>query len=285
MPIATLNNRSHIAINGEEAQHFLHNLVTTDIAGLPEGEMRPGALLTAQGKVLFAFLVFRSDAGFMLEVAHQDATDFVKRLRFFRLRAKVDIADPVAVDVSVFWDEAKPEGLFLYDARFGKTGVWRAPQSPLNTPSDAPSDAPWTALWTALRIAHGVAEPHLDYGYNDVFPHDINLDQTGGLSFSKGCYVGQEVVSRMHHRGTARRRLMVARGEQLIQGADILVGGKLAGSLGSASGSQALALVRLDRIKDALDRHEPVMTGDKTIELNFPLGVHYDWPVAMEPNQ
>ncbi len=274
MPAVTLDHRSHIAIDGEEAEHFLHNLVTTDIAGLPNEEWRAGALLTAQGKVLFAFLIARSATGFVVDVAAQDAAEFAKRLKFFRLRAKVAIADPMPVSVAVVWQDAKPEGQFFRDSRFIGLDVWRG----VETGSSRAQDG----AWTALRIAYGVAEPHVDYAYSDVFPHDVNLDQIGGLSFSKGCYVGQEVVSRMHHRGTARWRLMAATGTDLIEKSEVIADGKAAGALGSADGDAALALVRLDRIKSALDRGAEVLAGGKAIELSFPLGVQYSWPRASE---
>jgi tRNA-modifying protein YgfZ len=274
MPSITLDNRSHIAINGDEAEHFLHNLVTTDIAGLPAGALRPGALLTAQGKVLFAFLIFRRAEGFVLEVASQDAVSFAKRLKFFRLRARVNIADPEPVSVTAVWDEPRPSDDFLRDARFGKAEVWHG--------SGTRPGSVAHGHWTRLRIENGVAEPHMDYTYGDVFPHDINLDQTAGLSFSKGCYVGQEVVSRMHHRSTARWRLMVAKGEALRQGDTIIANGKPAGAIGSATNDNALALVRLDRIKNALDNDETILAGDQRITLNFPNGVSYDWPNSLD---
>jgi tRNA-modifying protein YgfZ len=270
MPIATLDNRSHIAIDGEVAEHFLHNLVTTDIVGLQPSELRPGALLSAQGKVMFGFLVFRTSNGFMFEVAHQDASDFVKRLKFFRLRANVNIAEPRPVLVKVIWNEPNHDGADLRDARFANLAVWRGIET---VPSSVADD-----VWTWLRIAHAVAEPHVDYTYGEVFPHDINLDQTAGLSFSKGCYVGQEVVSRMHHRGTARWRLMVAKGEGLEQGAEVTAGAKASGALGSVGGGIAMALVRLDRIKDALNRNLPIEAAGKQISLSFPANVTYDWP-------
>jgi tRNA-modifying protein YgfZ len=274
MPSVTLDNRSHIAIDGEDAEHFLHNLVTTDIVGLPIEEWRAGALLTAQGKVLFAFLIARSATGFVVDVASRDAAEFVRRLKFFRLRAKVAIADPVPISMAVVWQEAKPEGLFFRDSRFGGLDVWRGAETVASGAQDG--------VWTALRIAYGVAEPHVDYAYSDVFPHDINLDQIGGLSFSKGCYVGQEVVSRMHHRGTGRWRLMVATGIDLVEKSEVIAGGKIAGALGSVEGNAALAVVRLDRIKYALDSSAPVLAGGKAIELSFPIAVQYSWPQVSE---
>ncbi|MGL4487914.1 MAG: YgfZ/GcvT domain-containing protein [Rhizobiaceae bacterium] len=282
MPTVTLDNRSEIAIDGEEAEHFLHNLVTTDITSLPAAELRPGALLTAQGKILFGFLIARSGAGFVVEVDNRDAADFAKRLKFFRLRAKVNIGDAQPVALQVVWNEPKPDGTFVRDARFVGVDVWRGlARQTIDHVASELSDTE-NAAWAVLRIEHGVAQPYSDFDYGDVFPHDINLDQTAGLSFSKGCYVGQEVVSRMHHRGTARWRLMVAKGVGLEQSAPIVAAGKPVGTLGTVAGQTGLALVRLDRAKDAIDQGLPIEANGKVITLSFPAGVTYDWPKAAE---
>lgn len=276
MPQAILTERAQIHVSGADAQHFLHNLVTCDIEGLPQGVWMAGALLTAQGKILFGFLVSRDGDGFVLELDARDAADFHKRLKFYRLRAKVEISEPVPVAIAVAWDIGATDPVAQKDGRFAALDVWRSARSEF-----AHGD---TDAWTLLRIRHGLAEPHADYAYSDVFPHDVNLDQINGVSFKKGCYVGQEVVSRMQHRGTARKRLMVATGEgPVASGAEIKAGGKAAGNIGSVSGTSAMALVRLDRIKDALDRGEPVTAGDLAITLQFPESVSYGWPAVIEP--
>ena len=276
MPQAILTERAQIHVGGPDAQHFLHNLVTTDIEGLPQGVWMPSALLTAQGKILFGFLVSRESDGFVLELDIRDAADFHKRLKFYRLRAKVEISEPEPAAIAVAWDVGATDPVALKDGRFAKVDVWRSAGSKF-----AHGDA---NAWTLLRIRYGVAEPRADYAYSDVFPHDVNLDQIHGVSFKKGCYVGQEVVSRMQHRGTARKRLMVATGESPITtGAEVKAGGKAAGSIGSVSGASGMALVRLDRIKDALDKGEPITAGDIAIKLQFPESVSYGWPATIEP--
>ena len=240
MPSVLIENRACIGVSGPDAEHFLHNLVTADIEGLPVDEWRPSALLTAQGKVQFAFLVARTDTGFLLDCDGRDAADLHKRLKFYRLRAKVDLTEPVSESSDIAWDVEAPVGA-IHDSRFGSVSVWRS--------NVVPSAPIGVANWDALRIHSGIAEPHTDYTYGDVFPHDINLDQINGVSFKKGCYVGQEVVSRMQHRGTARWRVMVATSEsELVPGLQVMAGGKPAGQIGTVSGNQALALVRLDRM-------------------------------------
>src|SRR6185312_14806155 len=101
--------------------------------------------------------------------------------------------------------------------------------------------------WNAYRIATGVAESGADYALGDAFPHDVLLDQVGGIGFQKGCYVGQEVVSRMQHRGTARRRVLIVRGKAPLPapGAEITAGSRAIGALGSVSGNNGLAIVRI----------------------------------------
>ncbi len=275
MPHVILNNLSHIRVGGAEAEHFLHNLVTSDIEGLAQGVWMPGALLTPQGKVLFAFLVARAEAGFVIEVLSQDAADLAKRLKFYRLRAKVDLSEPMPVAVAVSWDAAQPGA--MKDGRFGQTHVWRQ--------TVAATSGKNIEAWTRLCIEHGVAEPHADFDYSDVFPHDINLDQMGGVSFKKGCYVGQEVVSRMQHRGTARNRLMVASARlDLTTGAELRAVGKVVGTIGATVGALALALVRLDRVKDALDAGQDILAGGMPVTLGFPTGVSYGWPETGKPD-
>src|SRR5690606_34703850 len=108
--------------------------------------------------------------------------------------------------------------------------------------------------YNALRIAHGIAEAGSDFELQDAFPHDILMDVNGGISFKKGCFVGQEVVSRMKHRGTARRRVVAIEGEgQLpVAGTEIIAGGKPIGTIGTVNGTKALGIIRTDRLADSL---------------------------------
>ena len=271
MPHAILPDRALIRINGADAEHFLHNLVTCDVLTLGADELRAGALLSPQAKIVWSFLIGREGEGYVLDIAAQDAVDFAKRLKFYRLRAKVDIGEPEMVSAYVSWGDAQTAADARRDTRFKSEVVHR---------SHGEVTGGKDAGWIALRIAHGVAEAHLDYAYGEMFPHDVNLDQSGGVSFSKGCYVGQEVVSRMHHRGTARWRVMVVQGAGLITGSGVTVGGRSSGTIGSVSGMSGLAIVRLDRVKDALDGGVEILAGDVPITVSFPKDVNFTWPLA-----
>ncbi|HEY4191155.1 MAG TPA: folate-binding protein, partial [Mesorhizobium sp.] len=134
--------------------------------------------------------------------------------------------------------------------------------------------------WNALRIAHGVAESGADYALGDAFPHDVLLDQTGGVGFSKGCYVGQEVVSRMQHRGTARRRVLILSADTPLPGSgtEIAAAGKAVGVLGSTAGRQGLAIMRIDRVKEALDAGVAITASDVPVTVAIPNWATFTFP-------
>jgi folate-binding protein YgfZ len=281
MPVAHLEDRTLLTVSGDEAEHFLQNLITADLSTLKDGEVRSAALLSPQGKILFDFLVSRTGEGaFRLECRADVADDFMRRLMLYRLRAKVGIAREAAVPVAVIWESenlSPDERQGLADSRFGGT-VLRRYDQPLPEADAGAED------WNSYRIASGIAESGTDYALGDAFPHDVLLDQVGGVGFQKGCYVGQEVVSRMQHRGTARRRVLIVHGEAPLPapGAEITAGGRAAGTLGSVSGHDGLAIVRIDRVKDALDRGDPIKAGDVPIGLTIPEWAKFTYPQAAD---
>ena len=288
MPTVVLSARAFVTVSGPDAEHLLQSIVTTDLAALPEGVAKPGALLTPQGKILFDFLIGRSGAdGFVLECRGEIADDFMRRLMLYKLRAKLVIAKRDESLVAISWlagssssqsesTSSETDSTVLRDARFPETlCVTRRPLA------GAVPDADISG-WTALRIAHGVAESGSDYALSDAFPHDVLYDQNGGVGLRKGCYIGQEVVSRMHHRGTARRRVLIAEaGADLpAAGTPVLAQGRPAGALGTVLGSRGLALVRIDKVKAAMDAGEPVTAGDVALTLSIPPGMGFAFPEA-----
>lgn len=284
---AHLSDRALIRVAGAEAQHFLQNLVTADIDGLePEGA-RAGALLTPQGKILFDFLVYRTGDGYLLDTPAETAPDFLKRLTFYRLRAKVEL-ELLGDDTGVIaaWDGGAdvPDTLVsVEDPRMAALG--RRLAGPVAALSEAlgGADAGLDA-YHAHRIRLGIPEGLRDFDYSDIFPHDADLDQLGGVSFTKGCYVGQEVVSRVQHRGTARKRFLQVESASALpaKGSEIVSGGKSVGVLGSSAtiGGRAfgLALVRLDKVAQAKDNGSLLECGDAEILVKLPDWAGFSWP-------
>jgi tRNA-modifying protein YgfZ len=254
---ASLPDRGVVSVSGADSAGFLQGLLTNDVEGLAPGQARYAALLTPQGKILFDVIVVRApDAGgpvFLIDCGAAQAADLAKRLGFYKLRAKVAIADESAARaVAAFWggEPGAIEGGLLYaDPRDPRLG-WRAILPRPIADGVGPEHA---GEYEGLRIGVVAPKGGVDFAYGDAFPHDANLDLLHGLDLDKGCYVGQEVVSRMKHRGTARRRIARVKlaGPPPAPGAPVMDRELAVGMLGSSSGREALALLRLDRVEDA----------------------------------
>jgi folate-binding protein YgfZ len=264
-----LPGRGAFRIDGPEARHFLHNLLTADIEGLKPGNAAYAALLTPQGKILFDMFVFDAGAAFLVDCSAARTAELIKRLTFYKLRAKLNIVDLSEYDIGVSPTQP-PQELRYRDPRSPEMG-WR-----FFSPKTALAEA---RGYDAVRVALGLGDTDADLGAGEFFPHEANLDQLGGVSFEKGCYVGQEVVSRMEHRGMARSRILPVRlgGEAPAKGSDIRAGGKAIGTLLSSVGSAALALLRLDRLAEAT---EPLLTEGVSVKVLKPHWVRYDVPNA-----
>ncbi|KQZ94257.1 aminomethyltransferase [Mesorhizobium sp. Root157] len=277
MPFTLLEDRALILVSGPEAEHFLQNILTVDLETLKPGEAKPGALLTPQGKILFDFLISRAGADtFRIECRADIAGDFQRRLMLYKLRAKAEITQQDQPLVAVRWQDdssaSHPDSASVIDTRFPGRSVTRS-YGPVAGQGDL-------AGWHRLRIANGIAESGLDYQLGDAFPHDVLLDQTGGVGFRKGCYVGQEVVSRMQHRGTARRRVLIVSADEPLPaaGTDLTVNARSVGTLGSTSGGAGLAIARIDRVKAALDTGEIILADAVPVRLSIPEWATFTFP-------
>ena len=277
---SVLEDRGTVGVGGAGAGPFLQDIVTADIDRIAADRAAYGGLLTPQGKVLFDFIIHQSADGFLLDTRREAATELAKRLVFYRLRAKVEIAELSATHhVVAAWDsDEKPTGAisFVRDPRLPALGF----RSVATTIPDLPD---WTRVelnaYHGHRIALGVPEGGVDFAYGEAFPHDGDMDQLGGVDFHKGCFVGQEVVSRMEHRGTARRRVIIAEAAEPlpVPGTPIAADGKVVGNLVSVSVRCGLALVRLDRAKAALDAGLAMMAGDVALSLTIPDWARFGW--------
>jgi tRNA-modifying protein YgfZ len=176
--------------DGEDVRGFLQGLVTNDVAGeLPVW----AALLTPQGKVLFDFLVWADGNDLLLDCEAAQAEALAKRLSLYRLRRKLGIAvDPAC---AVHWQAGEGPSP---DPRLAALGQrWLA----------APEGESGDSQWLAMRLSHGVCEGQTELG--DLLWLECNAAELNGVSFSKGCYVGQENTARMNWRAKVNRRLVV----------------------------------------------------------------------------
>ena len=254
---ALLEDRGVVRVSGEDAASFLQGLLTNDVERLSDGAACYAGLLSPQGKILFDMLVVRAPAeagaAFLLDCTGSQAAYLARRLGFYKLRAKVSVADEsVERAVVAFWGEepkTEPDSLLYADPRDDRLG-WRAILSRDRAGAVGDEHA---ATYEALRIGAGVPKGGVDFAYGDAFPQDANFDLLRGVDFAKGCFVGQEVVSRMKHRGATRKRIARVKlmGEPPPPGTPVLDGELPVGTLGSTSGREALAMLRLDRVDDA----------------------------------
>jgi tRNA-modifying protein YgfZ len=287
MPVACLADRSVVRVSGEEAKTFLDGLLTCDLDRVAVGRPRFGALLSPQGKILFDFIVFAAaDGSYHLDCAGAQAADLAKRLGFYKLRAKVSVEDlSSGARVLAGWDgAARPQGeadLVGDDPRLSVLG-WRA----IVRADDGSPPADNEGAYHAHRIALGVPEGGKDFAYGDAFPHEALMDQIGGVDFDKGCYVGQEVVSRMQHRALARTRIvpLVYEGEAAAPGSEVLAGARSLGRTGSAANGRGLATLRLDRVADALAAGETLRAGGRPVRVEIPAWAGFALPpIAAAP--
>ncbi len=277
MQSAFLPDQSFLRVTGADASDFLQGLVTTDIEALGDGIAMPSALLTPQGKILFYFLISRLPDGFLIEISADQADGFAKRLTMYKLRRAVEIGAVEHMGVSVFAGEDAPTGA-PRDARFATAGIAVARLPGKHSEGDA-------SAYDALRIEACVVEPCRDFALSDAFPHDILMDVNGGVSFKKGCFVGQEVVSRMKHRGTARRRPIQLSAKVALseEGTTITCNGKQIGVVGTVDGNRALAIVRIDRAGAAIASGATILANETPVELMLPAWSGLEFPT--EPSE
>ena len=281
MKAAFLPDRGVVKVSGEDARNFLNGLVTADVTMLQPGLGRFGALLTPQGKITVDFLITEAPSGhgggFLIDCPRALAQALANKLGFYKLRAKVTVENlSDSLGVLAAWDgepAMKPDLAFA-DPRNTALG-WRilAPEELKQKVADLiGADLVDSAVYEAHRIASGVPRGGLDFMYGDAFPHETNMDRLNGVDFDKGCYVGQEVVSRMQHRGTARTRTVRVVLEDFSPeaGTAILAGDKPVGTIGSTAGRNGLALIRIDRAADALQAGTPLTSGGLAIRLAEP---------------
>jgi tRNA-modifying protein YgfZ len=194
MAATTLADRSVLRLSGERVRDFLQGLVTSDVTGeLPVW----AGLLTPQGKCLFDFIVWADGDDLLLDCEEQAADDLVKRLAIYRLRRKIEISpDP---SLAVHW--ARDGDVGVADPRLPELGLrWIA----------APDEA--ASGWLEHRLGLGVCEGRAELG--DILWLECNAAELNGVSFTKGCFVGQENTARMNWRGKVNRRLVVVPGQE-----------------------------------------------------------------------
>ena len=289
MKAALLPDRGVVKVAGDDARKFLNGLVTCDIAKVTPAAAGFSALLTPQGKIIVDFILAEAPAadggGFFLDCPRALASTLLQRLNFYKLRAKVLIEDlSETLGVLAIWDgSAVTEyGLCYRDPRLAGLGLrcMLPPHLAGDAAADVGAELIGASAYEAHRIALGVPRGGLDFIYGDAFPHEADMDQFGGIDFDKGCFVGQEVASRIEHRGTARTRVVPVAFDGFAPeaGMPVSAGERTIGTFGSGAEGRGLAMLRLDRAAEALAAGEPLVAGGVELRLVKPAWAQFVWP-------
>lgn len=295
MKAAFFSDRGIIKVAGENAANetartFLNGLFTCDMALVRPGVGIFGALLTPQGKIIADFIVTEipqgHGGGFLLDCPRAAASTLRDKLNLYKLRAKITFEDiSENFGVLAVWDSLNAPDLDLSsaDPRTDRLG-WRvlipealAEKAAAFLGADLIDAANYDEHRISLRVPRG----GVDFAYGGAFPHEANMDLLNGVSFTKGCYVGQEVVSRMEHRGNVRTRILRVIGDGALPEPGITVeaggknGTKNIGTLGSSFRARdgrrwGLAMLRIDRVADARTQGLTLSAG------NVPIRIHPD---------
>jgi len=253
-------NRTLIAVSGPDARGFLQNLLTQDLERLEPSGVAYAALLSPQGKVSADMFVWKRDDGVLLDADAARGTDLLRKLSMYKLRANVAVQDESS-SLSVSAGDEPFEGA-VPDPRLDALG-FRGVAAGAGASSDN---------YEARRIALGVPDLARDAEPEEVFAGEALLEELHGVAFDKGCFVGQENVSRMKRRATTRRKFcsIVFDGEAIAHGTPILAGAAEIGSVRTGLAGRAIALVRLDRALDAVAAGQSLTAAGREIRLDPP---------------
>ena len=257
MEPAYLDDRAVLAISGPQARDFLQGLVTNDVVnGLAPGTGLYTGLLSPQGKILFDFLMTEGDGALLLDVARASRDALLKKLNMYKLRTKVEIEPREQLGVYVALKGHPDNRVVPYAERavsFADPRLAALGLRSIGARAEMPANLAGPRLYHQHRLTLGVPEAE-DFGYEKIFALDAGLQELNGVSFTKGCYVGQELTSRMKHRATSRKRILTVTADALLPASGpVTIGGGEIGELISSHGNTAFALIRLDRLEALRD--------------------------------
>lgn len=231
-------------LSGDNVKSWLDGIVT---CAMPS-PISFGALLTPQGKIIADFMLIDEDENSLwLDTPTKFADNLEKRLKMFRLREKITIDRTQLNSYAVFGEQAETSPFGHDDPRHSTLGK-RMIISTNTKPTASLED------YNTHRLSLGVVDSLFDFETAKVFPADVNMDLMSGVDYQKGCFVGQEVTSRMKRMTTAKKRArgFICEGDAKV-GDEITAGGRVIGTVMSAQGNMGMAMIRLDRWKAATE--------------------------------
>jgi hypothetical protein len=246
--LAALPNRAVLAIEGEDRIPFLQGLVSNDVTAAAPGSAVWAALLTPQGKWLADFFIFSDSGRLLLDCERTQRPMLLRQLSRFRLRSKVTLRDEDGLAVYAAWDGVpEVDALAAPDPRLPAAGWRLLAAAPLPTTAT-------TTDWDLHRLALGLPDGSRDLEAEKTILLEAGFDELHGVSWSKGCYMGQELTARTKYRGLIKRRLVpvAVSGPLPAPGTPVLRDSAEVGTMRSGQDQAGLAVLRLDAMDAAL---------------------------------
>lgn len=266
-----LEDRAILAVSGPGARDFLQSLLTNDVNRLQPGKALYAALLSPQGKIGFDLILAEGDGAILIDCAATAREALAKKLRQYRLRAPIVIEarDQLQVYAALAGHpDNRPTSYAERAITFADPRHEGLGQRSIGAAAEMPAGLAGSRAWHAHRLELGIPEGG-DFGFEKIFALDAGLEELHGVAFDKGCYVGQELTSRMKHRATARKRLFFVQAQGALppNGTDISDASQSVGEIVSTYGSTGFALLRLDRLEQM---QAPLKAGEIPIALTRP---------------
>ncbi len=280
--ITALKNRTILALTGKDVWDFLQNLITNDMKLVNESQCLYAALLTAQGKFLHDFIIIKQGETFLIDCTTERKGDLIRRLTLYKLRSDVTLTETANQVFALYGDGAHKtanlpakagavnqsgDDLYLVDPRNANLGVRIITASDFNASEAIPAATEKDeASYEAHRLHLGIPEGGQDIIPEKNFLLEANFEELNGVSFNKGCYVGQELTARTKHRAKIKKRLLrVLFDGSLEPGEAITLDGREIAVVRSFANGQGIALVRLENLPE-----DPAMLKPEGVKLIQP---------------
>ncbi len=254
-----LPGRGFLRLSGEDRLKFLQGLVSNDVNAAAPGHAVYSCLLTPQGKFLHDFFLIADGDSLLIECEADRSVDLAQRLKMYRLRSRIEIAEAEYEVFAAFGAAVPTSGALIYaDPRNPALGTRVALPAGAEANPQIPFDS-----YDRLRIANAVPDGSRDMEVGKAILLENNIDLLNGVAWDKGCYTGQELTARTHYRGLIKKRLIPVRiaGTAPPIGTPLIEGGGEVGEMRSSNGDLGLALLRFERLR----RPEPIAIDGATL--------------------
>lgn len=276
--ICALPSRALFRLTGSDALEWLQGLITNDVARLESEGALYAALLSPQGKILYDFLVYKSENGMLIDCEAVSLEALMKRLSMYRLRSDVTLAaepDLGVISSCTPLDEALPfVEVAVQDPRLEKLGYrmigdLAKMQAAYEEQGHKVDDED---VYRDYLLGLGIPDGAGDFAAGKAYPLESNFEELHGVSFSKGCFIGQEVVARMKHKAVLKKRILPFTCEATAPaaGSQIRAGSSKAGEVLAGSARGGLALIRLDEWRDAITAGQALEADGVKLSVSVP---------------